>query len=215
MFHERGCDPLDHMLQTQAALEAAALQVSGRPRCKFGSNCYRKNRKHWVEQCHPGDLDWDGTLDGGSPNYMRQWLADVAAWLMESMDQTVNEQYLWCSTTTDIVDRIRETGLEHLFVAPEDTGCDTALVHLFDATSTCMGHAKVESESRPTSPSRNQVLLLCRVLCGSIQSANSSDIAAEVEHIGSNDSIMSELPDGSHRFTVFSHGQIYPEYICY
>merc|ERR1712061_378398 len=106
------------------------------------------------------------------------------------MDQTVNEQYLWCSTATDTVDTIRESGLDHLFLQPEATGCDTALLHLFEATSTCMQHADVESE---TSPSQNQVLLLCRVLCGTILTARSSDIAAEAKSRGSNDSIMFEF----------------------
>merc|ERR1711963_1328283 len=108
-------------------------------------------------------------------------------------------QYLWCFATTDAIDQIRGNGLEHLFLAPETTGCDKALLHLFESTSTCMEHVEYADI-----PSKNQVLLLCRVLCGSISEAKGLDVSAGVELLGSNDSIMCELPDGSHRFTIFS-----------
>jgi hypothetical protein len=43
-----------------------------RPKCQYGSSCYRKNPEHKREYCHPRDNDWsaDGS-DGGNSEALR------------------------------------------------------------------------------------------------------------------------------------------------
>lgn len=40
-------------------MASAAATGKAKPKCKYGSKCYRKNKDHWEEYSHPGDEDGD------------------------------------------------------------------------------------------------------------------------------------------------------------
>jgi hypothetical protein len=39
--------------------------ASGRPACRYGASCYRKNPHHFTKESHPGDADYAAAATGG------------------------------------------------------------------------------------------------------------------------------------------------------
>merc|ERR1712113_128331 len=120
-------------------------------------------------------MDWDGTASGGKGS-VRQRLADVAAWVIENMDRSINEQYLWCATTRTALDQIMEGGLEQLMLPPEhqdvvDAGAP--LLHLFETANECISPSALEPKE--DNDNSMQALLLCRVLCGQVHTSTSTE----------------------------------------
>ena len=48
---------------TSSAPSTTPTTSSKRPKCPFGSKCYRKNPQHKTDQSHPGDSDYEEEVD--------------------------------------------------------------------------------------------------------------------------------------------------------
>merc|ERR1712176_1125628 len=52
-------------LANKFSLSEAVIEcITLRPRCRYGSDCRRKNPEHRQEFAHPGDPDWDAVVLG-------------------------------------------------------------------------------------------------------------------------------------------------------
>jgi hypothetical protein len=51
--------------QKAAAAAGGSATASGRPACRYGASCYRKNPHHFTKESHPGDADYAAAASGG------------------------------------------------------------------------------------------------------------------------------------------------------
>merc|ERR1719446_1204532 len=140
-------------LASEQALVAQVMLDTRKPRCKFGDKCFRKNRKHKEEFCHPGDPEWDAPEDTKKDNNGPD-LGDIAAKLLESVDQTINEVYLWRSTS-ETAESVLENGLRlpRKLLPFSDASC------FYERAADCIAAMEGSEDGTAT-------LILCRVLCG-------------------------------------------------
>ncbi len=47
------------------AAAGGGATASGRPACRYGASCYRKNPHHFTKESHPGDADYAAAAGGG------------------------------------------------------------------------------------------------------------------------------------------------------
>jgi hypothetical protein len=51
--------------QKGPAAAGGGATASGRPACRYGASCYRKNPHHFTKESHPGDADYAAASGGG------------------------------------------------------------------------------------------------------------------------------------------------------
>mmetsp|Transcript_160499 Transcript_160499/g.293193 ORF Transcript_160499/g.293193 Transcript_160499/m.293193 type:complete len:2357 (-) Transcript_160499:41-7111(-) len=197
------------MLSSEQQIVSNVLAAVERPRCKFGERCFRKNRKHRMEFCHPGDREWDKENVWVSTPKNRPGLgeADIAAFLLESIDHTINEVFLW-QVTRLTPDRLLEDG----FHISEEAGMLDEHRVFYETAAECIDQEFAYSGGDTCS------LLFCRVLCGTSKVLASpddfNDVAEETFEGGGVDSVVARVPDKEVRmFAVLSDAHVYPEYI--
>merc|ERR1712072_161731 len=142
-------------LATERALVAQVLVDTKKPRCKFGEKCFRKNKKHREEFSHPGDLEWDAPDEKKSN--VGPDLAEMAARLLESIDQPINEVFLWKSTE-EAAEDVLENGIKMRGGVADESRL------FYECVADCL---KAGGEGSSSDGTRS--VLLCRVLCGNAE----------------------------------------------